>query len=645
MNLEGLTIDRYALERLLGYGGMGEVYLAQDTTIRRQVAIKVIRYEVSSYANADSGKIRASQHEMKAISQLDHPHILPIYDYGEKDVNGTLLAYMVMPYRKEGSLAQWLQQRPTTALLSPEDTLFFMLQAADALQHAHEHGIVHQDVKPSNFLIRQRSNTPTRPDLFLADFGIAKFINATSTTSQHVRGTPTYMAPEQWQGHPIPATDQYALAVMIYELLTGEAPFKGSMAQMMYQHLSTIPAAPSSVKADLSPYIDAVLLKALEKKPEERFPSINIFMQALEQAIQGVDPQPFIEASSKFTPPIQPKNAVESVENADTPNEEHIINASTASLSEQKDVEDVATQPAEVSKDLPTVVPTIIPTKKLVIQPPVTLPSPDLEPVNSAIQPTYKRQGTVQSTRRTASRGTIMLLVMVAILIVGLGSGGILLSARHAEGARVASISVTANPQATATESQANSANTALALAQQQEMQSATSTVAAAHAQQTVLAQQTAQAGPAQNNTSASPAIPIQNNPRPTTVTIVIVATPVPTPRPVPTPTPAPPPTPTPAPIGAPTITSDCAHLVTPWVALYQYANYGGRELCFEGKGLVNLADYGFDKQTVSINIAANGSFYDQPNGQGASLGFYYADEHSDIGVWDNRISSFVVTG
>lgn len=94
-----------------------------------------------------------------------------------------------------------------------------------------------------------------------------------------------------------------------------------------------------------------------------------------------------------------------------------------------------------------------------------------------------------------------------------------------------------------------------------------------------------------------------------------------------------------------PTLTTDCGHLVTPWVALYQYAHFGGRELCFEGKGLINLADFGFDKQTQSINIAAYGAFYDQPDGQGAKLTFYYADEQADLGNWDNQISSFIVTG
>ena len=126
-----------------------------------------------------------------------------------------------MPYRAEGSLSDWLRQHGQAGLLSPQDVAHFVGQAASALQHAHDRQIIHQDVKPSNFLLRQRQETPTRSDLLLADFGIACFSTATASASQSIRGTPTYMAPEQWEGHPVPATDQYALAVMVYELLTG----------------------------------------------------------------------------------------------------------------------------------------------------------------------------------------------------------------------------------------------------------------------------------------------------------------------------------------------------------------------------------------------------------------------------------------
>ena len=174
----------------------------------------------------------------------------------------------VMPYREEGSLANWLQ-KGGGALLSLQGVEQMVQQAAAALQYAHDHQVVHQDVKPSNFLIRTGMSNPRRPDLLLADFGIAKLSLFVSSTSLSIRGTPTYMAPEQWEGHPVPATDQYALAVMVYELLTGRAPFQGSPMQLMYAHVNTQPVAPSHLNPRLSTAIDAVILRGLAKRAEE----------------------------------------------------------------------------------------------------------------------------------------------------------------------------------------------------------------------------------------------------------------------------------------------------------------------------------------------------------------------------------------
>ena len=170
---------------------------------------------------------RMFQREAKAIAMLDHPGILPLYDYGEQSVNGAILTYLVMPYREEGSLANWLQKGGFKHL-TIQIVEQMLQQAAAALQYAHDHQVVHQDVKPSNFLIRTSREHPKAPDLLLTDFGIAKLSMFTTRASQSIRGTPTYMAPEQWEGRPVPATDQYALAVMLYELLSGSPPFRGT---------------------------------------------------------------------------------------------------------------------------------------------------------------------------------------------------------------------------------------------------------------------------------------------------------------------------------------------------------------------------------------------------------------------------------
>src|SRR2546421_8257665 len=170
MALEGLQLGQYRLSHLLGSGGMGEVYLAEDARINQQVAIKVNRSEVSYYPNADSAQdgARLFQREARAIAKLDHPHILPLFGYGEELVNGMTLIYMVMPFRPEGSFADWLRQRNNEDVLSVQDVVYFISQAADALQYAHENQIVHQDVKPSNFLIRTNKGRSKLPDLLLA---------------------------------------------------------------------------------------------------------------------------------------------------------------------------------------------------------------------------------------------------------------------------------------------------------------------------------------------------------------------------------------------------------------------------------------------------------------------------------------------
>ena len=224
-----------------------------------------------------------------------------------------------MPYRPEGSLVDWLRNRNTLDQLSPSVVVAFILQAASALQHAHNHRLIHLDVKLSNFLVRSREDRPDCPDLLLADFGISKFSTATATASQSIRGTPLSMAPEQWNGTPVPATDQYALAIMAYQLLTGQAPFQGNMQQLMYQHLFQSPMPPSACNTRIPQSVDTVILRALAKKPEDRFPSVSDFANAFEQAWQSEattllparePPLPTIYAASATPLPFPPMVAV-----------------------------------------------------------------------------------------------------------------------------------------------------------------------------------------------------------------------------------------------------------------------------------------------------------------------------------------------
>jgi serine/threonine protein kinase len=287
MQLEGQRFSQYLIESLIDRGGMSQVYLAQDLHLDRQVAIKVISMGTGSLdTGAVDEALKLFQIEAKAITMLDHPHILPLFDYGEEEIDDIVYAYMVMPYRHEGSLAGWVRRRSRRGVLSLQETAHFLEQAADALQYAHDNQIIHRDVKPSNFLIWSNNKRPDRPDIQLADFGVVKFMNAISTPTHTTRGTPIYMAPEQWRGEAVPATDQYALAVMVYELLTGRPPFEGeNQQQVLYQHIYVQPRPLRRYNPHIPEKIENVVMKALKKRPENRYESVSAFARAFQNAL------------------------------------------------------------------------------------------------------------------------------------------------------------------------------------------------------------------------------------------------------------------------------------------------------------------------------------------------------------------------
>lgn len=451
MSLERQQLGRYRLLRIIGSGGMGEVYLAQDPSINRQVAIKAIRIDVAAYPVTEDSKesARLFQREAKAIATLDHPGILPLYDYGEQNMNGAMFTYMVMPYREEGSLANWMQKRGP-ALLSLQIVEQIVQQAASALQYAHDHQVVHQDVKPSNFLIRSSKDGPHHPDLLLTDFGIAKLSTFTSRASQSIRGTPTYMAPEQWEGHPTAATDQYALAVMVYELLTGRSPFRGSPMQMMYAHVNTPPQPPSLWNPRVSAPIDAVVLRALAKRPEERFPSIIAFAFAFRRALRGIDPSISIGVSNTDLGPFFKTPGTPTVDLY----ERAFMRDDMAALGDREKatvaMNSVPTLEANDDR-ISTPFDPRMPFNRDGTKPPVApsyAASPTKLPVASEVgDAPYRSEPAINVRSRNLSGGSVIMLVMLAVLLVG-GSAGIFFYAGGRHTAPGPNASVTANPQA-----------------------------------------------------------------------------------------------------------------------------------------------------------------------------------------------------
>ncbi len=320
MILTEQQLGRYHVSRLIGSGGMGEVYLARDVQVERMVAVKVLRNDAFRATNPTETEeaFRLFRREARAIARLDHPHILTLYDYGEAVIQGNPIAYMVMPFCPAGSLETWLQRYAAESVLAPQVTIHLLHQAGEALQYAHHLAIIHRDVKPANFLIRGQSET-LFPNLLLADFGIASLSGTGETTlAGRICGSPGYMAPEQWEGRVGPETDQYGLAVMAYQLLTGKMPFEGNQYQVMYKHRYMEPIPPSQVNPALSKDIDAVILRALAKEPQQRFSNVQEFAVALEQAQQRLasdqlkttllaKPGATQPVQSEATQPAQPK--------------------------------------------------------------------------------------------------------------------------------------------------------------------------------------------------------------------------------------------------------------------------------------------------------------------------------------------------
>jgi eukaryotic-like serine/threonine-protein kinase len=493
VSLEGQQLGRYRLVRLLGSGGMGEVYLAEDVPIQRQVAIKVIRTEVSAYPNTSTSQemTRLFQREARAIVALDHPHILPLYDYGEATINGDSIAYLVMPYRSEGSLTLWLRQRSSSEHLqgiplSTQDVVHFVRQAAEALQHAHDRQIIHQDVKPANFLIHSNQENPNRPDLLLADFGIARFTTATASASHSVRGTPTYMAPEQMEGLAVPASDQYALAIMTYELLTGRPPFQGGLGQVMYQHFHTQPVPPSTLNPSLPADVDTVILHALAKKPEERFRSVSAFARAFQVAMQSTDAPTIAGGRAESTPDLQATLAISDVEALrgttrvlTLPDGQRVSVAVPAGAYNGQlirlDGRAISSEGSKIGALLITLAITPSAERPAVVNTEATTIASSVErPAVANIEPSVAASlasspGQLSVSQRGLSSGMIILLVALALVVI-VGSVGFAFFyvAANKQGTAI-NTSATASPQANATATtlaQANANATATTLAQ-----------------------------------------------------------------------------------------------------------------------------------------------------------------------------------
>jgi serine/threonine protein kinase len=272
--LEGISLGRYRLKQRLGRGGMAEVYLAADERMQREVAIKIVSSSHAEFAERFS-------REAQAMGQLHYEHLLPAYDYGEQEP----WHYLVMPYIAHGTLSDLLTHGPLALSHAAE----LLQQVARALHYAHQRGLIHRDIKPSNILLRDDHYA------YLADFGLARALEGGGDLTQTgmLLGTPEYMAPELAEGPAGKSSDIYALAIVLYQMVSGRVPFHGDTAiSTFWKHMREFPRSPSRLNALVPGQIDHVLLRALDKDPQKRYPTAIALSQAYQDALHAPQEMP-----------------------------------------------------------------------------------------------------------------------------------------------------------------------------------------------------------------------------------------------------------------------------------------------------------------------------------------------------------------
>ena len=276
----GERLGDYQLGELLGVGGMAEVYEAEDFMLQREVAVKVLTAAVAD----DAGYAEQFRAEAHRLASFSHPYLVPVYHFGEAELQGQRLLFLVMPLLHESlrDLRRRLGKLPAGAACR------LMLQVADGLEAVHRSGIIHRDVKPGNILLDMEGHP------LLADFGIACELGTVSSGNTVdpnglVVGTPEYMAPEQLCGdHIDQRADVYALGAVFYELLTGRPPFIGATAHDVAVHALYAPLVPpSALASDVDPAVEQVALTALARDPTERYATAGGFALSLRNAVIG----------------------------------------------------------------------------------------------------------------------------------------------------------------------------------------------------------------------------------------------------------------------------------------------------------------------------------------------------------------------
>ncbi len=300
--LSGRRLGRYEIREVLGTSAMSAIYHAYQTDLERHVAVKVLSPELTQQPDY----IAQFTQEARMVAALEHPHIVPIYDYGLLEG----ISYLVTRLLTGGTLAQRLDQRLIDAgpLPALQETSHLIKQLASALDYAHSRGVIHRDVKSGNVMFDGQGRA------YLVDFGIARLIHKNSALTERgiAFGTPSHMAPEQWSKEEItPATDQYALGILTYLLVTGVLPFTATAPHgFMYKHLNETPTPPHTLRDGVPESVTIVLERVLAKQPEDRYRTVSAFADAFAHAVEGLSGEPTDYFTFSLTPATMPIAAV-----------------------------------------------------------------------------------------------------------------------------------------------------------------------------------------------------------------------------------------------------------------------------------------------------------------------------------------------
>ncbi len=386
-DLVGQQLGNYRLIRLLGKGGYAEVYLGEHVRINTQAAIKVMHTRFAS-----SEEVEIFQNEGRTIARLLHPHIIRVFDFDvEHDI-----PFMVMDYAPNGTLRK---RHPRGMRLPLPTIISYVQQVGGALQYAHDQQLVHRDVKPENMLLGRSD------EVLLSDFGTAMAAQTTGyqTSLQEVIGTLAYMAPEHLEGKARPASDQYALAVVVYEWLSGEVPFRGIGTQVAIQHTITPPPPLHEKVPGISPQVEQVVMRALTKDHHQRFPRVQDFADALARA--GQVEQAFYSAPTVATAMNVPSDPA-TVPTVEAPVMEVQPQRATSAPN-------TAMKPSPLARDT-------VPPEVAYAPPPAPAP---VRPVMQAASPPAQPLPTVYQQAPQRHSGGVAVVILLLLLVVVLVGG------------------------------------------------------------------------------------------------------------------------------------------------------------------------------------------------------------------------------